>query len=285
LWLLAGSTTAMAGSIEFNFDNMAPLTGTHINSSGIDQGATANSASIQSFMQTTLNGAGVTGVTVNVTGAIANSGYTGDNNVSKTTTNGYWKTLANFTNATTSPYAGSFPSGTDTGGANPPNGDGFIAKPHVFIMNNNLITDSGYGPKSNFFTISFTGSGGLTLQGIQFNWEVFPSASCSNHCVFNLYAGTGAAPTTDAALAALTPVFTTNTGSANQAVAGLQSAAFNNATWFIVDDWPPEVAITGVDLTYTCCKKVPEPDSVSLVGLALAAGGMVAGWRRRRLNS
>jgi len=280
---MAGSTTGMSASIEFNFDNMA-LTGTHIMTGGLDQGATANSTSIQNFMQTQLNNAGVTGVTVNVTGGVASTGYIGDGNVGKTVTNGYYKTLANWTNATTSPYAGSFLSGTDP--SPPPNGNGFISSPHVFLMNNNVISDSSYGPKSNFLTISFTGSGGMTLQGIQFNWEIFPSASCSTNCVFNLYAGTGAAPTTDAALAALTPVFTTNTGpTANQAVGGLQPVAFNNATWFIVDDWPPEVGINGMGLDYQCCtRKVPEPDSVSLIGVALAALGLVLGSRRRRLN-
>lgn len=265
LTAVVASATAHAAPVEFNFDLIPSAAFLSSQSLSLGQGATASSTSIQMYMNGVLGCASC----VTVTGAIANSGYTGDGRVVKTS-GGLFKTLANF-NDTTAP--GSFPAGSFP--------TGFISPKHVFLMNNNFGLWSGVDTPSTVSPNSFTITFQRPIASLGFDWEIFPEGACQG----------GLNTTTCKTLPSIT--LQTNGGvvlfsqladtalSTNpQGVGGLVTVNFpsgKNQITFL--DWPSEIGVRGLEVTF----RAPEPGSLALIGAALAGIGLVA-LRRRKLN-
>jgi hypothetical protein len=259
------SGTAVAATLEFDFDQVTLNNSTHINSGGVDGGATGSSANIQSYMNSVLSSVGGS---VTVTGAIANKGYTGDNNVVQS--GGVYKTLANFNDVT-----GTFQSGLN----------------HTFIMNNNFGLYGG--TKYDSFSLTFSG---VTLSQVKFDWEIFPDGSCTaktttacggagmpNLPTLGVYAGNTLIHTYSY-IDALADFSAGSSTVAPQAVGGFDAWNLPAGTITLkFMDWPSEVAVRGFEVTTCCDRQAPEPGALSLLGLSLAGVSLVG--LRRRLNS
>ncbi len=196
----------------------------------------ASSAAIQTYMT------GVFGSTVAVSGAIASNSYRGDGFV-------VGPSLGTSDGATSpSDSAHNHPGSVDT-----------------FIMNN--------GPGSDSFTLNFGAA--YSISSISFDWEIFPDASCSPTCA--------AAALPDIELFVdgnATALWTmTGIGTPNPQNIGIATLVLSGAHSLKFVDWPPEVGIDNLVITGHCAPTAPscvqhdtpEPSSLPLAGLALAA--------------
>jgi hypothetical protein len=270
LCALAGPNTVLALTTEFNFDALS-LTGTHITSGGIDQGATLGSSGIQAYMNSQLLAGSVA-----VAGAIANSGYTGDNKVNQ---------VLNSSTGSGTIY-GTLAHMADVNDAGKTAGKFYSTLNHVFLMNDNFGGLSApSAAKSLSFTMAFTG---ITISSISFDWEIFPNATCQNNAV-----NSSCPPTLKLSTNINSNVhtYTAPTGTQPQAIGGLDTWSFAAGTNSLTfTDWPAEIGIRGFLVNYVCVpgtppcngNKVPEPGSLALVGIALVGAGLTL--RRRKLN-
>lgn len=108
----------------------------------------ASNASVQTYMQGVVGGAG----TITVTGAVASTSYNGDGRVVGPGSGATSATLATWNLQTTA----------------------FLASVRPFIMNNQGESSNGGDPHSDHIKLAF--SGGLHVSGISFDFEVFPDA-------------------------------------------------------------------------------------------------------------
>ena len=201
----------------------------------------ATSAQIATYMS------GIFGSSVNVSGAIGSKTYNGDGHV-------FGPTL-----------------GTSDGAIAPSDGSHNHAGYDTFIINN--------GPGSNAFTLNFGAA--YTITSIAFDWEIFPDASCSPTCsptggnwpdIELMLDGSATSIWSALGIAVGSPAKDPqNIGVASLSFAGAHSLTFM--------DWPAEIGIDNLVITGHCASTapgcaqgdVPEPSSLPLAGLALAA--------------
>jgi hypothetical protein len=253
--------TAAAAPVVFNFDSIT-LSGTH----GNGLGATADSTAIGNYMSATL------GTPVTVAGALATKTYNGEDHV-----NG--KTLGTSDNN----VAHGAPNDT-------------------FIINDNFGI---YGPAANSFTMTF--GGGFFLTSVAFDWEIFPDASCpasanvtdcggSDHSLTNSnwpdieLMVNGVALPIWKALATIPATSPKDPQAIGTLAAALDLTGYGHPiTSLTFVDWPAEIGIDKLTITGACLPGAaanncvlhqnPEPGSIPLIGIALAA--LAAAGRRR----
>jgi hypothetical protein len=214
-------------------------------------GNNANSAAIQTYMT------GVLGSAVGVTGAIASNSYRGDGFV-------------------VGPSLGTSDGATGPSDATHNHAAGSV---DTFIMN--------AGPGSNAFTLNF---GSYSIFSISFDWEIFPDASCSPSCA-------NPGPNwPDIKLLVdgnVVPVWMMlGVGAVNPQNIGVASLNLSGAHSLTFVDWPAEVGIDNLKIngctpTEPRCGQgdLPEPSSLPLAGLALAAILAVRRMRIRKVRA
>jgi hypothetical protein len=200
-------------------------------------GGSATSTQIGTYMT------GVFGSTVGVSGAKGSQTYNGDGHVVGPTL------------------------GTSDGATSPSDSSHNHAGFDTFIINN--------GPGSNAFTLNFGAD--FSITSISFDWEIFPDASCSPTCsptgghwpdIKLLVDGSSTIIWSQQGLVMTNPQ---NIGVASVSLSGAHSLTFM--------DWPAEIGIDNLKIVGQCaptaprCTQhdVPEPSSLPLAGLALAA--------------
>ncbi len=250
--LASGWFTALpaGAAIVFDFNSIA-LSGSASNGLG----ATASSATIQSYMTTALQTqSGNSNASVAVTGALATKTYNGENHV-------VGQTL-----------------GTSDGGV------AHSAPNDTFIVNNNFGLYGGTA--SNYFTLVLSN---YLVSSISFDYEIFPDASCaagstcakSNQTNANwpdmkVLAGTSTSSLTEY-WNKLAPV-PGNSTTDPQAL-GTMTLYFPSPVSVIrFSDWPAEIGIDNLKLT---TNRVPEPGTLPLLGLVAVAGFLMAQRRGR----
>src|SRR5487761_910616 len=247
--IVLGSGPARANSIAFDFGSLA---------NG------ASNATIQGFM----NGQLGAGQSVNLSGAIASSSYTGDNHVTGTGTTSY--TLANY----------------------PGHADG------TFIQNNT-------GTSSNEIKMVFSG---LTVSSISFDFEIFPDGTCSSlsNCGGSghpnlpdltilangtqvaqytaLLPGSGGSEVVAGQAWGASPYADSPAMPSGETApqllgfgASLTLPAGTTTLEFV--DWPSTIAIDNLTID-TPSSSVPEPASLTLLGTALLGLGLFRGRRK-----
>ncbi|MGH8798786.1 MAG: PEP-CTERM sorting domain-containing protein [Casimicrobiaceae bacterium] len=254
---------AAAAPVSFDF-NAITLSG----SQGNGLGATANSASIGTYMGATL------GTPVTVTGALATKTYNGEGHVNGSTLGTSDNNVAHGT----------------------PN--------DTFIINDDFGI---YGAAASSFTMTF--GGGFFLTSVAFDWEIFPDASCPastnvNNCGGSDHSATnanwpdielmvnGVATPIWSALATIPATSPKDPQAIGTLGAALDLTGYGHAiTSLTFVDWPAEIGIDSLTITGGCLpgtaangcilRQTPEPGSMLLVGIALAA---LAGAGRRRIN-
>ena len=254
---------AAAAPVLFDF-NTITLTG----SQGNGLGATAGSTAIGNYMSATL------GTPVTVAGALATKTYNGENHV-----NG--KTLGTSDNN----VAHGAPNDT-------------------FIINDNFGI---YGGAASSFTITF--GGGFFLTSVAFDWEIFPDASCPASTNVNDCGGSdhsltnpnwpdielmvnGVATPIWSALATIPGTSPKDPQAIGTISAPLDLTGYGHAiTSLTFVDWPAEIGIDKLSITGACLPTTagngcvlhqnPEPGSLPLIGIALAALAFAG---RRRLK-
>lgn len=163
--------------------------------------------------------------------------------------------------------------------------NGSNASSTTFLMNNNQTASS------NDILMTFTG---LQVTGISFNLEIFPDNSCASSST----CGTGTPPSN-------LPDFTFVAGSFSQTwnaafpagcqashamtcetAAQLAPTASGNLTFAATNtldfqDWPAEIGINNVTITYNTPTPTPEPGSLFLFGTGLS--GIAAFLRKQKI--
>ena len=254
---------AAAAPVTFNFDSIT-LSG----SQGNGLGATADSTAIGNNMSATL---GMPAGTVTVSGALATATYNGEDHV-----NG--KTLGTSDNN----VAHGAPNDT-------------------FIINDNFGI---YGPAANSFTMTF--GGGFFLTSVAFDWEIFPDANCPASTNTTDCGGSyhpldpnwpnielmvnGSSTVIWSALAAI-PGSSPNDPQAIGTLSALDLTSYGPVTSLTFVDWPAEIGVDKLTITGACLPGTaanncvlhqnPEPGSMPLIGIALAALAFAV---RRRLG-
>jgi len=245
-------------SVTFGFDALTLSNGTSNCTAGVvNSNCSANNATVQSYMTTTLNGAPGAGKSVVLTGAEGTNSWNGENHVILST-----GTLAGSTGKT-------------------------------FVVNNNgrLNGPAASDPGSNDFMVF----SGMQVTSVKFMLEIFPDANCASTgtCTevgdFELWAGTSSLSnihtwtskdptngnTTCQASAGsscetayqLAPQWSTDTGNAT----GVW--ALSNVSTLDFIDWPPTIGIQNLIVTYTTPggqQGTPEPNSLLLLGMGLS---------------
>src|SRR5262249_7012482 len=162
LAFLGCAAVASATSVTFTFDTQT-INGTTI--TGLASGA--NSAQIQSYMNSVLAAAGCSGCSVtvmvsgNTIGAVADQTYNGEGHV-VSNTSGKSLTLGTSDNATNNATL----TPTNTGTHH--NYDTFIAN-----------TNDSSGTVSQQITLQFSGFTGLGMTVNSFDYEIFPDGTCT----------------------------------------------------------------------------------------------------------
>ncbi len=240
-FLLVTAAPALATVVPLNFNGVT-LTG----SAGNGLGATASSSTISGWLTGALHSAGYATASGTVTGALATATYNGEGNVVGDTL------------------------GTSDGSIH------HSGPNDTFIINDNFGL---YGPKSDTFSIAFTG---LKVYSLTFDWEIFPDATCPTPSTCTAPTSTnwpdielevnGSSTVVWSALA------TTPSGGGDLQGLGTTTLSFaGGATSLTFVDWPAEIGIDNLKIQTT----VPEPSPLALVGLALAVLALVR-WRVQR---
>jgi len=136
--------TTQAVSVMFDFDSLADGAG---------------NSSVQSYMQNRLNSSSLAGMTVTVTGAVAEKDYTGDNHVVGRLVNGAVKPI------TLGSTDGAVGNNTDMPRLN----------------GNNIVWDTYIHNASNTDRIVMTFS--RPISWVSFDWEILPDGTCPNGTV------------------------------------------------------------------------------------------------------
>jgi hypothetical protein len=269
VFVLSVSMQVAAAPTTFNFNSITMTSNT--TTDGLNGGA--NSAAITNYMNGVLFGSGIT---VNVTGALATRNYTADGSV-----------IPGNPTLGTSDHATSYNDLTHP--SNPT-----TANPDVFILNDHIPI---FGSASDSIVMTFSSLPLGTLQ-VGFDWEIFADNSCApcnqflsgNQLNPNFpdldFLLDGSPVQTFYALPSnqLSPSgsFPQNLGTAiinlNITTAGPHTLTFM--------DWPAEIGIDNLSLesctgAQGCIGRVPEPSPLSLAALALALLALVR-WGPRR---
>ncbi len=217
-------------------------------------GGTGNNAAVQTYLNNTV-GIGV----VTVYGAVAQQTYNGDGHAN-TDNHNRSVTLGTTNGATSATDYARFHTGYDTfitnvGGDNP---------------------NSTYGQTGNEKIVFVFSS---PIYSVSFDWEIFPDGACnrcspssSSYPDFELWAGRGTTELYDFN-ASYFPVSAPN--GYPQGLGHFSMSLPQGVTRLEFVDWPQMIGIDKLDPT-----TVPEAESLSLVGVALAALGFT---RRRKL--
>ena len=252
--ILASTIAVPASATMVTFDfNSIPLTGPDTSSTTLDGlNRAADSALIQSYMNTTLSAASIAS-TATVTGALATLNYTADGF-------GYGPTLG------TSDGATSYTDSTHPS----------LATPDKFIMNDNFPI---FGGGSGYIQITFSN---IALGTVSFDWEVFADNACSTSPCTTTPSNPNF-PTMEFYVDGVHEGATPHTFSAS-VISGHDPQGIGTAS-FVLNlpagthtlkfvDWPPEI---GVDNLRICTdangclgRTVPEPSPLPLAGTALA---------------
>jgi PEP-CTERM motif len=264
LVLLSAGTPAQAGSVTFSFNTLS---------------AGASDSQIQSYMDSALTAAGCIGCSVIVGGAVTDTTYNADGNVTGPGNGNQSLTLGDSTGATasttTSAINGSYTS---------------------FLANTN---NSGTQVSSEI-TMQFSG---FTINGAAgFNYEIFPDISCTQLNKYNCGGNpnsSGIYPDQpdlefEAGSSSLSAVSSFGTNGTQYGVTpgttngnavkspdsnnelapqyiGTWSGSLSGATQLAFVDWPATIGVDNITLSWTTnTPSVPEPASMFLLGTALA---------------
>jgi hypothetical protein len=243
------ATPTIAAPLVFDFNGVT-LSGSASNGLG----ATGNSAAIATDMNNALTSAGYASSSVTVTGALATKTYNGEGHVTGQTL------------------------GTSEGGVLNPIVNG-KRKKDTFIINDNFGLR---GPKSDRFTLTFTN---FLLYSLQFDWEIFPDATCPANSSCAKSGNTSLSNWPDISLlvdGSITPLWeafgpTSNATTIDPQALGVSPILnLNGAKSLTFVDWPAEIGIdnlriTGCVATQPNCltTRVPEPGSLALLCLGL----------------
>jgi hypothetical protein len=222
-------------------------------------GGTGNNAAVQTYLNNTV-GVGV----VSVYGAVAQQTYNGDGH------------------ANTDPLADanhnrSVTLGTTNGATSPTDYTHFHTGYDTFITNvGGDNPNSKYGQTGNEKIVFVFSS---PIYYVSFDWEIFPDGACNtcspgsaNYPDFELWAGTATTKLYDFD-ASQFPVSAPN--GYPQGLGQFSAVLPQGVTRLEFVDWPQMIGIDRLDPT-----TVPEPETLSLVGVAMAALGFT---RRRKV--
>jgi len=253
--VVAASASSMAAPVVFNFNSVTLGVSNPNNSSNGLGTSVGSTTAIGNYMS------GILGSTVTVGGALATATYNGEGHV-------VGETL-----------------GTSDAGVH----HGTTTTPDVFIINNNFAIGAS---ASDQFSMTFAD---YPITSLSFDWEIFPDNTCSkstscgngyhptnsNWPDIELYVNNNSAWTWHALATYVANQDPQGMGTATVDLSGISGGV----TKLTFVDWPAEIGID--NLTITGCaglagcrvrpfNNVPEPSTLPLVALALAALSMAA---------
>lgn len=261
---LFGGTASMAATITFDFNTVTLGVGNPNNGSNGLGTTVGSSAAIASFM----NGMLPAGSSVAVTGALATATYNGEGHV-------VGETL-----------------GTSDGGVHHP------GNPDIFVINNNFAIGAS---ASDRFSMTFSN---YSITALTFDWEIFPDNTCSK----TTSCGSAYHPTyanwpdielfvNSESTARWSMLATFVPGRDPQAIGTATvdlSGVSGGVTKLTFVDWPAEIGIDNLTITgcagtngciVTRLNNVPEPPTLPLAMLALAATAVAVGRNRKRATA